>query len=747
VSASAGEPRRGRAWLQALAERWFKPFTVAITFIIGLAVTLNAWQGAQSTVDATAMHRFDSRVADTRESIRHRMLDYAQVLRGAAGLFAGSDSVTREDWRKYVGAVQVELSYPGIQALGVAYRVLESELSAHERAIREDGLRDYAVRPPGVRPEYLPIVYVEPTSDRNLRVLGFDLYSEGVRRAAIQRARDSGEPAVSGKITLVQDQENKADALAGFLMFLPVYRNAMPADIIEDRRANSIAMVYAPFRARDLMRGLLGALSDLRVEVFDGVTTAPESLLYDSAPPVPGTAGAPAFVKTSELIVQDRVWTLRATSLPAFEQGIDRSRPNTTLVAGIAICLTLTALVWVLATLRERALRLAERMTAQLRESRERLSLALEGSDLALFDYDVMSGTVTLSPLWNAMLGGKPAVTITSIESLEAIVHPDDLPRVRRALVATLKGDTEFYDVEHRVRTHEGTWKWISSHAKVSERDHNARACRITGTNADITERKAVETLKNEFIGTVSHELRTPLTALIGALSLLKEEYGDKAPPDAAMFLDMAFQNGERLATLVNDILDLEKVESGRLDLDIERVELGACLERTVSLNAAYAEKHDTRFVLEPVEPGLYVYADSDRLLQVLTNLMSNAAKFSPPGEPVRVTACSMSDVARVEVADRGPGVPPEFRHRIFSKFAQAESGSSKGGTGLGLAISKAIVEAMQGRIGYDANATEGATFYIELPLAREGDNPDKRHRPDRRRGDRRQSPREAANA
>src|SRR4051812_28757100 len=536
----AGEPRRRIERLRDVAEQWFKPFTVAVTFIVGLAVTFNAWEGAKATVEATALHRFEGRAQDTRDAIRDRMLDYAQVLRGSAGLFAGSNSVTREEWRKYVNALQVELSYPGIQALGVAFRVLESELPQHERAMREDGLHDYAVRPPGQRSEYLPIVYVEPPTERNLRVLGYDLYSEAVRRSAIQRARDSGEPAVSGKVTLEQDRDHPADAQPGFIMFLPIYRNGMPADIIEDRRANSLAMVYAPFRARDLMRGLLGNVGDVRVEVFDGTSTEGVNLLYDSAPEHGGTDRSPTHMKTSELIVQDRVWTLRTSSLPAFEREIDRSRPNMTLVAGIAISFTLTALVWVLATLRERALRLAERMTAQLRESRERLALALEGSDLALFDYDVMSGTVTLSPLWNAMLGGKAAVTITSIESLEALVHPDDQPRLKQALLATLEGEAEFYDVEHRVRTHDASWKWIASHAKVSERDEHGRACRVTGTNADITERKAVESLKNEFIGTVSHELRTPLTALIGALSLLREEYGAQAPADAAMFLEMA---------------------------------------------------------------------------------------------------------------------------------------------------------------------------------------------------------------
>jgi PAS domain S-box-containing protein len=465
------------------------------------------------------------------------------------------------------------------------------------------------------------------------------------------------------------------------------------------------------------MRALLGVASDVRVELFDGITPDADNLLYDSAAErVPG-GYKPAFVRTTELLVQDRLWTMRATSLPEFEQTIDRSPPATTLIAGLAICLMLTALVWVLATLRERALRLAERMTAQLRDSRERLSLALEGSNLALFDFDLVSGTVTLSPRWNTLLGGRPAVTITSIQSLEAMVHPDDLPRLRQALSTTLKGETEFYDVEHRVRAQDGGWKWIASHAKVSERDATGRACRITGTNADISERKAVENLKNEFIGTVSHELRTPLTALIGALGLLKEEYGETASSDAAMFLDMAYQNGERLAALVNDILDLEKVESGKLELNLERVELAGFLERAVALNSAYAEKHATRFVLEPVDSGIEVYADADRLMQVLTNLLSNAAKYSPAGEPVTVRASVLGDRAHVEVADRGPGVPLEFRSRIFSKFAQADSGG-KGGTGLGLAISKAMVEAMHGRIGFDERAKTGATFFFEIPLA-----------------------------
>jgi PAS domain S-box-containing protein len=728
--------RSASEWLRSAGERYFRFITVAATLVVGAAVTIHAWRDAEDTVAVGAQREFETQAASIGDALRGRMIDYAQVLRGGAGLFAASHVVTRQEWRAYVEALRIELSYPGIQALGVIFEYDEPELAAHVESMRREGFRRYAVRPPGVRRQYAPVVYTEPQNERNLRVLGFDMYFEPARRAAINRARDTGEPAISGKVTL--QQEGDSDAQPGVLMFLPVYRKDLPSDRIEDRRSGVVGYLYAAFRTRDLMGGALGAIPNVRIEVFDGLMPDTTGLLYDSAPALVGELH-PHYVKTMQMVVQDRIWTLRATSLPQFEKAIDRTRPNATIAAGVAVSLLLSALVWALATLRERALRLARSMTAELRDSRERLSLALEGSDLALFDFDVTSGRVTLSPRWSVLLGGRAEVTTTTIEKLRELVHPDDMPRVREALARTLKGETPFYHVEHRVLTSDGTWKWIASHAKVTERGDDGLATRITGTNADISARKAVEDLKNDFIGTVSHELRTPLTAVIGSLSLLKEEYGGSLDSDAGQFLDMAYQNSERLAALVNDILDLEKIESGRLELRIERVELGAFLERALAMNAPYAEKHGTRFTLDPVEPGIAVCADADRLLQVVTNLLSNAAKYSPDGEPVTITARSFDDRARVEVTDRGPGVPAEFQSRLFTRFAQAESGG-KGGTGLGLAISKAMVEAMLGTIGYENGADRGATFFFELPLAAGDVATAERRRLDRRRGARRQA-------
>jgi signal transduction histidine kinase len=184
------------------------------------------------------------------------------------------------------------------------------------------------------------------------------------------------------------------------------------------------------------------------------------------------------------------------------------------------------------------------------------------------------------------------------------------------------------------------------------------------------------------------------------------------------MFLDMAQQNSDRLAALINDVLAIEKIESGSIDLPLAPVAIGPLVERAVTLNAPYARQFDVRFELHRPLPAASVSGDADRLMQVMTNLLSNAAKFSPAGAVVLVECTVRDRVVRVAVTDRGPGIPEEFRRRIFHKFAQADSGDTrqKGGTGLGLAICKAIVESLGGTIGYASAPGQGATFYFDLP-------------------------------
>lgn len=241
----------------------------------------------------------------------------------------------------------------------------------------------------------------------------------------------------------------------------------------------------------------------------------------------------------------------------------------------------------------------------------------------------------------------------------------------------------------------------------------------------DISERRRVERLKNEFVSTVSHELRTPLTSIAGSLGLLAGGAAGPLPERAGRLVSIASSNCQRLVRLINDILDIEKIESGQMRFEMRSQSLRSLAERALEGLKGYADELGVTLRLKDRCDGT-VDGDADRLLQVLTNLISNAAKFSPRGGEVEVRVRILEGgTARLSVRDEGPGVPESFHDQIFSKFAQADSSDTrqKGGTGLGLAIAKEIVERHGGRLGFESTPGSGATFFVDLPLTGRNDD------------------------
>ncbi|MEK6662739.1 MAG: PAS domain S-box protein [Pseudomonadota bacterium] len=238
------------------------------------------------------------------------------------------------------------------------------------------------------------------------------------------------------------------------------------------------------------------------------------------------------------------------------------------------------------------------------------------------------------------------------------------------------------------------------------------------GIGSDLTERKHVDKMKREFISTVSHELRTPLTSIRGALGLMAGGATGALPDKAKELVKIASNNCDRLVRLINDILDMEKMESGKIAFDMLPVDLRALVEEAIAANQAYAAQHRVKIAVEGELPPAEIVGDHDRLIQVLTNLLSNAAKFTSPGGTVHVSLAETPDGVMLRVRDEGPGIPEEFQPRIFQKFSQADSSDtrSKGGSGLGLSIAKTIVEHHGGQIGFETVAGQGASFWVSLP-------------------------------
>jgi PAS domain S-box-containing protein len=237
----------------------------------------------------------------------------------------------------------------------------------------------------------------------------------------------------------------------------------------------------------------------------------------------------------------------------------------------------------------------------------------------------------------------------------------------------------------------------------------------------DVSERREVERLKKEFVSTVSHELRTPLTSIRGSLTLLSVGAMGVLPEQVKKVVGIAERNTIRLITLINDILDIEKLESGKLDMVFDTIAIGNVLERSSESVKAFAEQNGIKLELLPSDAQ--VYADGDRLVQVLVNLVSNAVKFSPKGETVTVKVEAVQNWIEVKVIDRGRGIPEKFKGLLFQRFQQVEASDSKkkGGTGLGLAICKGIVEAHGGSIGVESEEGKGSCFWFRIPPASKG--------------------------
>ena len=240
----------------------------------------------------------------------------------------------------------------------------------------------------------------------------------------------------------------------------------------------------------------------------------------------------------------------------------------------------------------------------------------------------------------------------------------------------------------------------------------------VIAQGRDVTAQLEAERMKKEFTSTLSHELRTPLTSIIGSLQLVNAGVLGDVPKDVMDLLEVAERNSQRLLDLINDILDIEKIDSGKLSLHPEVLSVDDLVREAMVLNKGFGDRFKVRFESQGELVRRQVNADRKRLLQVMTNLLANAAKFSPEGEAVQITTEERGAWLRVAVHDRGPGIPEAFRVRVFARFSQADSTTSryKGGTGLGLAICKRLIEMMQGRIGFQDRDGGGTTFWFELP-------------------------------
>ncbi len=370
-----------------------------------------------------------------------------------------------------------------------------------------------------------------------------------------------------------------------------------------------------------------------------------------------------------------------------------------------------------------------------LNESRKRMDLTIQCAGLGIWDWNLATNEIFFGGQWAEMLGYKPDELISNLEGWSALTHPDDSIAAGKLIKAHFNGETPICATEFRVRTKEGSWRWILCVGRVSSFSHEGKPLRMLGVNIDIHERKineaalqaatllaeAASRAKSEFLANMSHEIRTPLNAILGFSALIQESTLSAQQRD---FVDSIHTAGNTLLSLLNDLLDFSKIESGRLELEYVEFDLRYICEEALVVLApkAYEKNLELACVVSPKIPERIV-GDATRLKQVILNIVNNAIKFTIQGSVVIRVLIKAIDphqvMIRFEVKDTGVGIYESVKNELFSPFTQADNSTTRkfGGTGLGLSICKKLIEAMDGQIGVESKIGEGAMFWFEVPF------------------------------
>lgn len=475
---------------------WLLSHVTWFVLILGLLLTVLVGLNIQREVETAAVRQFAYASDQITAKVRERLVAQEMLLRSGAAYLSASDDVTRGDWRLYWEDLQTQKMLPGLQGFGFAQRITPEQLDAHIQQVRKEGFANYTVRPAGPREVYTSIVYLEPFSDRNLRAFGYDMFSEPVRRQAMEQARDTGHATLTGRVKLVQEDDQNAQA--GVLMYVPVFRKGLPLQTQAQRQTALLGWSYSPYRMNDLMAGMLrdwqGQLgTEILLSVYDGPQLSEDSLLYSSRVDAARYSDA-LFVQQRQVNFNGRTWLLTFNLVPGPER-LNYVPLWWTIVSGALVSGLMFWLVRNLQNRSRQASQMADQLTAdirrqeqRLRESEFRWSFALDGSGLGVWDWDIQTNEAFFSLRWKQLLGYTDEEISSSHLEWETRIHPEDKALFVSHLQAYLGGHTPDYDTTHRLQTKDGSYRWVRVRGTVVERSDAGQPLRMIGTASDVSE-------------------------------------------------------------------------------------------------------------------------------------------------------------------------------------------------------------------------------------------------------------------
>ncbi|MEO6264478.1 MAG: CHASE domain-containing protein [Luteimonas sp.] len=695
-----------------------------LVLLASLLVVVMSWRNAHQLEMRAAEADF---VADTEETttlLSQRLAYYELVTRGGVSLFASVARPSRRQFQDYVDGLTLSERFPAVVGLGFAIYVSPGQLSDLQVLLRDSGEGLFAVRPHGLREHYGAIFYLEPKIPENLAAIGYDMYAEPVRHAAMAAALDSGQARLSGLVHLVQDYGAPIPAL---VMFQPVYRAGDHPARVAARRESMQGWIYIPFRMQRFVDIALGSTPQrARFRIVD-VTDPVERVLY--ADPPGADRRQPAFVHSTVLEPFGRRWRLDFESEPREVVEARIAGLRTTLVVGLFASLLLFGIALTLVRTQARAEQLAARMSESYRRSELRFRNAMQYSAIGDALLDREGRIVEVNPTLAVILGSAPEALVGApfeecfVEGKEPISHDrerdalaDGAYRTTRTLLrgdsvrqvqltyAPVPGDIG-QDIARLVQVEDVTDR-VRAQAQVLALNRTLEA-RVALRTRELTQaNQALET----FAYSVSHDLRAPLRAIDGFSRLLAERHADTVDETGREYVARVRNAAGRMGELIESLLKMSRV--GRGGMNAAPLEIGRmAAEILAELQAAEPE----RKVRIEIAPELRAIGDPALVRSLLQNLLGNAWKFSRD-EAVAWIELGHNDAGEFFVRDNGAGFAPEYADKLFRPFQRLHSQDQFSGDGIGLASVKRIVERHGGTIRAEGMPGEGATFYFTLP-------------------------------
>ena len=710
--------------------RWHFGYPFAImVLLVSLGFVFIAWNNARERELELARAQFQSSVGKLASLVQLRLTSFEITLRGGSSLLAALKWPSPQHWRSYTDGLALPIRFPSLTGLGFAAYADPSKLARLQLLIRDSGYGRFNVYPHGVRPQYAPIIYLEPRTPENRKVLGYDMYSEPVRQAAMRAAMDSGQTRMTASVRLLQDGDH---ATPGLLLYAPVYETALPPDNPAQRRRAMRGWVYAPFHVDKMLQvAIAPANSSARMRVVD-VTDPAQVVLYAD----PDIGNTNTFTHSLQLSFFGRRWRFDFFSGPEQAAAPQLAALNMLLAVGICASLLLFALAWMLASTEARAQRIATEMTASYRRSEQRFRNSMRYSAIGNALLDERGNIVETNPSFATIVGrntkeltGQPlAILLDDADS--AVSHSaqvasilDEQDRVVRTTRTLHRRGGELRHVQLtlapipkdpgtgvvRLAQVDDITERVRAEAAVKALNRTLEA-RVTARTRELSE--ANQELKS-FAYSVSHDLRAPLRSIEGFSRILGERHADGLDEIGRDYLLRVRKATSRMGELIDALLKLSRI--GRSELSVTDVDLSGLAEE---VGAGLADAEPERQVVLRVQPGMRAHGDRTLLLTLLDNLMGNAWKFTRnvANPQVEVGMEQGDDGSSVYfVRDNGAGFDTTYADKLFRPFQRLHSQDEFAGHGIGLASVRRIVERHGGKIEASGAPGQGATFRFTL--------------------------------